>query len=88
MHFYGINEQTNESVNTTARVFGLSGIAGGEISLGRLNLSVDWKPELHLSGDQVRPFEWNGAAISARYIIAKRERKKVKDWAFWDKFKR
>lgn len=88
MHFYGINEQTNESVNTTAKVFGLSGIAGGEISLGRLNLSVDWKPELHLSGDQVRPFEWNGAAISARYIIAKRERKKVKDWAFWDKFKR
>jgi hypothetical protein len=49
-------------------------------------LGVDWKPELHLTGEQVRPFEWHGTAVSVRYIIAKRERKKIKDWHVWDKF--
>lgn len=67
-------------------VFGLSFIGGAEVTLGRINLAFDWKPELHLAGDQVHPFEWTGGSISVRYIFAKRERKKVKDWAVWDNF--
>jgi hypothetical protein len=59
-------------------VFGLSGIAGLELSLGRFNLSADVKPEFHLSGDISRVFSWNGVGVSCRYIIDKRERKK--DW--------
>jgi len=69
-------------------VFGLSFIGGAELTLGRINLAFDWKPELHLAGDQVHPFEWTGGSISVRYIFAKRERKKVKDWKVWDKFER
>jgi hypothetical protein len=88
IHYYGTNTNNREADETYNNVFGLSAIGGAELSLGRLNFSVDWKPELHLSGDQARPFDWNGAAISVRYIIAKRERKKVKDWDVWDKFKR
>ena len=75
-----------ENGDEVNNVFGLSAIGGLEVSLGRLNFSFDWKPELHLSGDQVHPFEWTGASVSMRYIIAKRERKKIKDWGVWDAF--
>jgi hypothetical protein len=60
-------------------------IGGAEVSLGRFNISIDWKPELHLS-EASRPFDWNGAAVSVRYILAKRERKTIKDWKVWDTF--
>jgi hypothetical protein len=87
-HYYW-SSNANREVNTVQNnVFGLTGIAGLEFTLGRLNLAVDWKPELHLAGDQVHPFEWNGASISARYIIEKRERKKIKDWKIFNKSNR
>ena len=85
VHYYSRSEATRLENETARDVFGLSAIGGAEISLGRINFSVDWKPELHLSGDQVHPFDWNGASISVRYIIDKRERKKVKDWKVWNK---
>lgn len=86
VHYYWQQNSAREAEEIHDNVMGLSAIAGLEVSLGRLNLAVDWKPELHLSGDQARPFEWNGASVSLRYIIEKRERKKIKDWKFWDKF--
>lgn len=85
-HYYWQQNSVRESDQVHDNVMGLSGIAGLEVSLGRINLAVDWKPELHLSGDQSHPFEWNGASVSVRYIIEKRERKKIKDWKVWDKF--
>lgn len=88
LHYYGINTSDVAERSTDKNVWGLSAIGGAELSIGRLNFAVDWKPELHLSGDEVRPFDWNGASISVRYIIAKRERNKVKDWGVWDKFGR
>ena len=87
-HYYGINTSDSKEETTSNNVWGLTAIGGAELSIGRLNFAVDWKPELHLSGDQVKPFDWNGASISVRYIIAKRERNKVKDWGVWDKFGR
>jgi hypothetical protein len=88
-HYYWKNDRQtgDEEPEISENVYGLSLIGGAEISLGRINVGVDWKPELHLSNDeQTSPFAWNGAAISVRYIIDKRERKKVKDWKVWDKF--
>ncbi len=85
MHYYGVNAARGMDTQPYNNVFGVSGIVGAELSLGRLNLSVDFKPELHLSGNQVRPFDWNGAAISARYIFIKRERKKLRDLDIFDK---
>jgi hypothetical protein len=87
-HYYWQANANREADVIQRNVFGLTGIAGLEFTLGRLNLAVDWKPELHLAGDQVNPFDWNGAAISARYIIEKRERKKIADWKIWKKKKR
>jgi hypothetical protein len=87
LHYYTRRNSATEGISNP-NVWGASFIGGAELSLGRLNFAVDWKPELHLSGDQARPFSWNGAAFSLRYIIAKRERRGVKDWGVWDRFKR
>ena len=87
-HYYWNSEAATVATETAANppnVYGLSFIGGAEISLGRFNLALDWKPELHLSGAG-QTFGWNGAALSVRYILAKREKNKVKDWKVWDKF--
>lgn len=83
-HYYSKNG-VDESGDPIKNIVGLSGIAGGEVSVGRINVAIDWKPELHFNA--VNAFDWNGAAISVRYILAKRERKGVGDWKVWDKFK-
>ena len=85
LHYYGINGNDQDAGAPVDKVFGVSAIGGAELSIGRINFAVDWKPELHLSGNQVHPFNWNGASISVRYILAKRERKQVKDWGVWNK---
>ena len=85
MHYYWNTKDNREAGVVQNNVLGLSAIAGLEVTLGRINLAVDWKPELHLTGEQVHPFDWNGASISARYIIEKRERRKIKDWKIFRK---
>ncbi len=86
-HYYArSDENRSETMAIVKKVFGLSAIAGAELSLGRINLAVDIKPEAHLSGDQVYPLEWNPVCVSVRYIIEKRHRKRVRDWKMWDKF--
>ncbi|MBK6932367.1 MAG: hypothetical protein IPH12_16520 [Saprospirales bacterium] len=85
-HYYWKNDPPAlETAGPAKNVFGLSFIGGAEVSLGRINLAIDWKPELHLS-ESSQVFDWNGASVSVRYIFAKRERKKVKDWKLWDAF--
>lgn len=88
-HYYWQNETAKATVDnpaqTASNVAGLSFIGGAEMSLGRLNFSVDWKPELHLNSGTNKAFDWNGASVSVRYIFAKRERQKVKDWKIWNK---
>ena len=85
VHYYWQQNSVREAEEIHDNVVGISGIAGLEASVGRINVAVDWKPELHLTGDQSRAFEWNGASVSLRYIIEKRERKKVKNWKVWEK---
>lgn len=87
-HYYWSNGSRSEPEKVQNNVYGLSAIGGLELSLGRFNLALDWKPELHLSGGDVNTFGWNGSAFSARYILFKREKKKVKDWNIWKGFKK
>lgn len=86
-HYYWQNEprRAGETDFIDQDVYGLSFIGGAELSLGRINLAIDWKPELHLS-EASETIGWNGASVSVRYIFAKRERKKIGDWQVWDKF--
>ncbi len=80
-HYYWQNEPLRQDAPYAENIYGASFIGGAEVSLGRINVSIDWKPELHLNGGG---FDWNGSAISVRYILAKRERRTVRDWKVWD----
>ena len=55
VHYYWQQNSARQETEVHDNVMGISGIAGLEASLGRINLAVDWKPEIHLSGDQSRP---------------------------------
>lgn len=54
--------------------FGISAVAGIEVSLKHLNLSWDFKPSIHLIGGN-QTFVTN-TAISFRYIVIKQKRRK------------
>jgi hypothetical protein len=86
IHYYA--QKTIKDDEPNKGIFGLSGILGAELSIGRFNISADIKPELHLSGDLARPYTWNGGAVSVRYIIDKRERRRLRDAKFFDKIKK
>lgn len=76
--------------------FGVTFIGGIEMSLGRLNISYDFKPAINISGGQENFYTQTG--ISLRYIIVKRDwkpfggnKKKNRrkregiNWKFWEK---
>lgn len=92
------NPQPNpDTGEVPADPFGVSFIGGIEFSLGRLNLTYDFKPAINLTGGEKRLYNQTG--ISLRYIIVKREwsvfgdknknkKKKKKGnsgWRFWEK---
>lgn len=69
---------------TTDIKFGISPIAGAELTLGKLNFSWDMKPTINLVGGY-RILELE-TAISVRYILVKRTKKaKSSNWKFWEK---
>lgn len=86
LHYYAQDIDGRSSTNDTENVLGLSMIAGVELSIARLNMSVDLKPDINFNSSNA--FDWNGPALSLRYIIIKRERKGIDDWQVWDRFKR
>ncbi|MFT5168853.1 MAG: hypothetical protein ACI8P3_004098 [Saprospiraceae bacterium] len=61
---------------------GVSLIAGIEMSLDRLNISMDYKPAINaFSGDR---FLESQSALTLRYIFVKQKKKK-RNWKFWKK---
>ena len=68
--------------------WGITPIAGLEITLGKFNISGDFKPLLRLSGGEENSsgFSWQ-SAISIRYVFAKRYFKN-EDWKFWKKWQK
>jgi hypothetical protein len=67
--------------------WGISPIAGLEITLGKFNLSADFKPQIKLGGDSdAKGFDWQ-SGISIRYVLAGRYFKND-DWKFWKKWKK
>jgi hypothetical protein len=84
VHYYSESGDDRNSTNDIAKnIVGLSGIAGAEISIGRFNVSVDLKPDIHFNA--VDAFDWNGPAVSLRYIIIKRQRRGIDD--VFDRFR-
>ncbi len=67
--------------------FGISLIGGIEFSVGRLNLTWDYKPAINLVGGRKDVYHQSG--VSLRYVFVKRskllnDRKKI-NWKFWEK---
>ena len=63
--------------------FGISPIAGAELTIGKLNVSIDLKPNIKISGggDGVKGFDIQ-SAFSVRYVLAGRYFKD-ESWKFW-----
>lgn len=76
-HYYGKNGTNLSEGGGTEDLYGLSFIGGAEITLGKFNISVDFKPEIHLAGYDTQPFAWNGMAVSVRRVLFKREKEKI-----------
>lgn len=51
--------------------FGITGVAGAEISIGRINASWDFKPAINVTGGEQAVY--TQTAVSVRYIINKRK---------------
>lgn len=64
---------------------GITLIAGAEFTLGRLNLSWDYKPAINMWGG-TSSFD-SQTAISLRYVFIKRKKKKL-NLRFWEKDKK
>ena len=81
-----LEKNTNLIVQPTDP-WGISPIAGLEITLGKFNISGDFKPNLKLGGDsETSSFSWH-SGISIRYVFAERYFKND-DWKFWKKWKK
>ncbi len=95
LHKGWINEPSGEE--PIKDPFGITFIGGIEFSIGRLNLTYDFKPAINLSGGEENFYSQTG--ISIRYILVKREwkpfgggnKKKNRrkregfNWKFWEK---
>ena len=62
--------------------FGVTLVVGIEATMGRFNVSLDYKPVVNIfSGDQ---FWQSQSALSLRYVFVKPKKKKI-NWKFWQK---
>jgi hypothetical protein len=96
LHKGWINESDDQNV-AYKDPFGLTFIGGLEFSLGRINVSYDFKPAINLSGGEQKFYTQTG--VSVRYILIKRDTnifgadKKRKNrrqregirWKFWER---
>jgi hypothetical protein len=78
-------EQPENSTVVLKNPSGISPIVGLELTLGKFNLSADFKPNIKISGDG-KGFEWR-TGISARVVLAGRYFKND-NWKFWKKWKK
>jgi len=65
----GWNQQPTsfENPNGVKNPFGITGIGGLELTIGRLNISYDYKPALNLAGGEKTFYMQTG--LSARYVF-------------------
>ncbi|MDH3651844.1 MAG: hypothetical protein OEQ53_19320 [Saprospiraceae bacterium] len=78
----GVHRRWNQVRDLTApELRGISGVAGAELTLGKVNLSWDYKPFYHLNATE-HPFE-SETAVSLRYVFVKKIKRKKKKTPFW-----
>ena len=82
LYYTWLEDRTN-LVKKPTNPFGISPIAGAELTIGNFNVSFDFKPNIKVAGggDTVKNFEIQ-SAFSIRYVLAGRYFKNDK-WKFW-----
>jgi hypothetical protein len=72
----------------TTNPFGISPIAGAELTIGKFNVSIDFKPTIKLAGGSgvpdIKGFDMQ-SAFTVRYVLAGRFYKND-EWMFWKKW--
>jgi hypothetical protein len=86
----GWNYQPDEAtVDTLVKdPFGVAGILGLELTLSKINLSIDYNPTVNLVGGSGEKFDLGRAAISIRFVLFERKRKNLWESIGLDKKKR
>lgn len=85
LYYTWLETRPNLIVQPTNPV-GISPIAGAELTIGKFNVSVDFKPNIKLAGggDGIKGFQMQ-SAFTLRYVLAGRFYKNDK-WMFWKKW--
>jgi hypothetical protein len=74
-------EKDENFIKMPTNPWGITPIMGLELTMGKLNFSADFKPNIRLAGDGGDAFEWH-TGISIRYKLAGRYFKDD-SWKFW-----
>ena len=82
LYYTWLEDRTNLIVKPT-NPFGISPIAGAELTIGNFNVSIDLKPNIKIAGggDGIKGFDIQ-SAFSVRYVLAGRYFKDER-WKFW-----
>jgi hypothetical protein len=96
IHKGWLNETADNELNPEEYTdpFGVSFIGGAELTLGRINISYDFKPAFNLSGGENKFYTQSG--VSVRYVLLKnkvykdltkkkRKKERQEKWQFWKK---
>lgn len=78
---FGWSDEVNDNNQAIKSPFGLTGVIGLEMTIGKINLAYDYKPAFNISGGSKTVYSQSG--ISVRYVISKRgdifDRKKERE---------
>ena len=81
--YYTWLEKRENVIVQPKNAFGISPIAGIELTLGSFNVALDFKPNIKIVGgdDDAKTFDWQ-TGFSIRYVLASRFFRND-DWKFW-----
>ncbi|MDZ7879477.1 MAG: hypothetical protein U5L45_17495 [Saprospiraceae bacterium] len=85
--YYTLLQDRPNLITQPTNAFGISPIAGAELTVGKFNVSIDFKPNIKLAGgnnSDIKPFDMQ-SAFTIRYVLAGRFYKND-EWMFWKKW--
>lgn len=69
-HYYWDYAPARLEPSDRTQVYGLTLIGGVEMTMKRLNISLDLKPEVHAGGTK-KALSWHGPSVTARYVLVR-----------------
>jgi hypothetical protein len=85
--YYTLLQNRPNLIQQPTNPFGISPIAGAELTIGKFNVAIDFKPNIKLAGggiSEIKVFDMQ-SAFTLRYVLAGRFYKND-EWMFWKKW--